>query len=451
MSSAELSAPRVYLFLHAHPSFFDKVLVREMRAAGATCRLINLSLGDRIFRSGTGAVDYRGRLRGWPRFLADFIDAERVTDIVYYADQHPCHRLARAVARARGVRCFAYEFGYLRPDWITLEREGMGVLSHFPDDPDLIERLAATVDRRDRQVRYPYTFAAEAVNEVTYHLAPVFIPFLYPHDVRDRLHHPLVEYLSYVPKLARRRRDHEVAHRLIAQLTGGGVSYFVVIMQMQGDYQVRRSSPYPRMRDLITTVLGSFVRCAPADHRLVFKMHPLENGLGNWPGVIRAEAAARGCGERVDVIDGGDLSALFRSCRGVVTLNSTAGLTALTHGVPVKALGIAVYDMPRVTFQGPLDHFWRAPTPPRRATVDALVTVLAACIQVKGNFFTPEGRAAAAQEFTRRLLSDDVHNGGAFVDPPPRLEKARRLGVPGADDTVHIDGRPPARVGTGAP
>ena len=440
MISGELPAPRVYLFLHSHPSLFNKVLVERMRAAGAECHLINLSLGDRLFRHGTGAVNFRGRLRDWPRFLAAFIRDKRVTDIVYYADQRPYHRIARTVARDHGVRCFAYEFGYLRPDWITLEREGMGVLSHFPDDPDLVERLAAEVgDHQPPNHRYPFTFAAEAVNEVTYHLTPVFLPFLYPHYVRDRFYHPLVEYVSYLPKLFRRRRNHRRANAVIRQLVAAGTPYFVVVMQMQGDYQVRRSSPYRRLHDCIDQIIESFGRHAPAGSRLVFKMHPLENGIENWPAVIRARSVAGGCGDRVDVIDGGDLSALLHDCRGVVTLNSTAGLTALIEGVPVKTLGIAVYDMPRVTFQGPLDAFWHEARPPERRTVKALVELLAATIQVKGNFFTPAGRAAAAAEVTRRLTSADVHNFGAFVDPPPRLEKARRLGVPGADDALEIE------------
>jgi capsular polysaccharide export protein len=344
------------------------------------------------------------------------------------------------VARDHGVRCFAYEFGYLRPDWITLEREGMGVLSHFPDDPDLVERLAAEVgDHRPPPQRYPFTFAAEAVNEVTYHLTPVFLPFLYPHYVRDRFYHPLVEYVSYLPKLFRRRRNHRRANAVIRQLVAAGTPYFVVVMQMQGDYQVRRSSPYRSLRDFIDQIIESFGRHAPPGFRLVFKMHPLENGIENWPGVIRARSVAGGCGDRVDVIDGGDLTALLHDCRGVVTLNSTAGLTASIEGVPVKTLGIAVYDMPRVTFQGPLDTFWNEARPPERRTVQALVKLLATTIQVKGNFFTPAGRAAAAEEFTRRLTSGDVHNFGAFVDPPPRLAKARRLGVPGADDALEVE------------
>ncbi len=438
---------RVFLFLQSHPSFFGKAVIEHLRARGAPCHVVNLSLGDWIFRRGTGALNYRGSLVDWPAFLEKLVEREGVSDIVFYADQRPYHRAARALARRTGRRAWAYEFGYLRPDWITLERSGLGAFSHFPDDPDLVEGLAAGLHFAMPQAHYPYTFNDEALNEVLFHLTPVFFPFAFPRYIRDRYYHPLVDYLSYIPKLVTRRARQRRARRVVDDLAGSRDGYFVVVMQMQGDYQVRRASSYRRLHEMIEEVLASFAAMAHQDERLLFKMHPLESGFENWPRVIRAEAAARGLGERVVVIDGGDLRRLLRHGRGVVLLNSTAGLTALMEGVPVKTLGIAVYDMPRLTHQGPLDTFWTRPEPPTRRTVEAFVKLLAASVQVKGNFFTPEGRAAAVPEFARRLLEEDENACGAFVDPPPRLEKARRMGVPGANfDEIEVgEPSPPSR------
>jgi capsule polysaccharide modification protein KpsS len=35
------------------------------------------------------------------------------------------------------------------------------------------------------------------------------------------------------------------------------------------------------------------------------------------------------------------------------------GFSALSHGAPVKTCGLAIYDIAGLTFQGPLDVFWR--------------------------------------------------------------------------------------------
>jgi capsular polysaccharide export protein len=421
---------RVFLFLQSHPSFFGREVVRHMRGKGQTCHVVNLYLGDWWFRLGTGAVNYTGSLADWPDWLETFIDRHRITDIVYYADQRPYHRIARKIARARGIDCTAYEFGYLRPDYITLERGGMGPFSHFPDDPDQIERLASDLPDRMPDGYYPYGFSDEAVNEVSYHLIPWFLPFLFPRYRRDRLYTPLTEYISYIPKLLLKRRRMREADRVVEARCADNAPFFTVIMQMQGDYQVRRAAAYPHLNDMVNEVLASFAEHAPEDARLVFKMHPLENAVERRPRNIRRAAVDHGLAERVDVIDGGNLTRLYNRTSGIVLLNSTAGLTGILQGIPVKTLGIAIYDMPRLTHQGPLDSFWTAPQRPDPNTAAAFRKLLTTSIQVKGNFFTPAGRAAAVPEFARRLIEGDINSHGAFVEPPPRLAKARAMSVP---------------------
>jgi hypothetical protein len=45
--------------------------------------------------------------------------------------------------------------------------------------------------------------------------------------------------------------------------------------------------------------------------------------------------------------------------RGVVVVNSTVGLSALLHEVPVKVCGRAIYDIPGITYSGRLKNFWK--------------------------------------------------------------------------------------------
>jgi capsular polysaccharide export protein len=202
------------------------------------------------------------------------------------------------------------------------------------------------------------------------------------------------------------------------------------MLQMQGDYQLRRAGHYPDLDKMAEEVLSSFAHHAADGRHLVFKMHPLENALHDWPGIIRRIAARHGVAGRVHVIDGGNLGQLYQQASGAVLINSTAGLAALQQGLPVKVLGIAIYDIARLTHQGPLDTFWEAPEAPVPETLAAFRKLLIASVQVKGNFFTREGRARAVPEFARRLIARDVNGHGAFLDPPPRLARARAMGVP---------------------
>ncbi|MEM8794691.1 MAG: capsular biosynthesis protein [Pseudomonadota bacterium] len=430
---AHQSAPtpdRCFLFLQPHPSGFGRAILREMDRRNITYRIINVSLGDFIYRFGFKATNYIGKVRNWRTYLEAFIDEHGITDIVYYSDQRPYHRIARAVAYQRGLRAFAYEFGYFRPDWITLERSGMGVFSHFPEDPALIRRLAEDLEANDPEGFYPHTFFAEAFNEVVYNFIPVFFPYLFHHYRRDRLYHPIRDYPSYVPRLLRSGKKNREASRTIEALTKSDAQYFVVPMQMQGDYQVRRCSHYPHLREMIEEVIGSFAENAAKDIKLVFKIHPLDNNIEDWAGIIERTAYHHNCSERVTTIDGGNLNRLLGSCAGVILVNSTTGITALQAGIPVKVLGIAIYDIAGLSHQGSLDTFWTDPEKPDKTLMEAFSKLMKASIQIKGNFFNPEGKEVGARHFVDRLIEDKVNGHGAFVEPPPRVAKAKRMGVP---------------------
>ena len=45
------------------------------------------------------ALNYRGRFSRWRDFLEDLVKQEEVTDIIYYGDRKPYHRIAVEVAK----------------------------------------------------------------------------------------------------------------------------------------------------------------------------------------------------------------------------------------------------------------------------------------------------------------------------------------------------------------
>ncbi|MGF1658720.1 MAG: capsular biosynthesis protein [Rubrimonas sp.] len=410
---------RTVLFLQGPPSRLWVEIADALEARGARALRVDLCLADQLWWRRGGAVAYRGRLRHWRRWLTAFTRREGVTDILYYADRLPYHRIAAKVARAEGIAAHALEFGYLRPDWLTLEREGGGAWSHFPQDPAL---MRADAPAPDFAIRYPHDFRTEAVAEVAYNLIMTAGRPLFPFYASDKFYAPIFDYLCWLPKLATERRRRARAARVQAACAEGRWPYTLVALQMQSDYQLRHSAPFHDQGEMIDEILRSFAAHAASDHRLVFKLHPLDNGWENWPARAARSAAALGVADRVLVLDGGDLGALIGGAQGVIVANSTVGLHALRAGAPVKALGAAVYDMAGLTHQGPLDGFWRAPPPPEPDLLRRFTATLAAEIQVKGSVYHPEGRRLAAAEVAARIVEGRVgpasHRGEPHAVPP---------------------------------
>lgn len=410
---------RTILFLQGPPSTFWSQLADAVEARGGGVRRVHLCLADALFWRRRDGVSYRGRLSRWRGWLTEFIRAEGVTDILYYADQLPYHRIAAEAARAEGIGAHAAEFGYLRPDWITFEREGTGAFSHFPDDP---AALRADAPDPDLAPRHTHRFAVEAAGEVAFGLSLTFGRPLYPCYVSDRRYPPLFDYACWLARLARARGAARRAAAAQGRLLTGQAPYFLVALQIQSDYQLRANAPYRHQSDMIAETLADFAAHAPAGLRIGVKLHPLDNGWENWPAVIARAAAAAGLGDRVETVEGGDLGLLVCGAQGVVVINSTVGVHALRAGKPVKALGPAVYAMPGLTDQRPLAAFWRDPTPPDPATLRLFLATLADEIQVRGSFYDPEGRRAAAAAMADRLVRGEVGpRAHALGAAPPRL------------------------------
>jgi capsular polysaccharide export protein len=214
---------------------------------------------------------------------------------------------------------------------------------------------------------------------------------------------------------------------MVSRLVSDRRRFFLFPLQLQNDYQLRCNAGFKHQSDAIRTVVQSFADNAAKDAWLVIKCHPLDNGGERWPEHIGRVAKAANVSERILYIDGGKLPLLLDHACGTVTINSTVGMHALIAGCPVKVLGTALFDIEGLTHRSTLDSFWTSPSKPDPALVDALVRALAGTTQVRGDFFTKEGRHSAIATFVERLTTGTVNGAGAFVTPPPRLGACRHL------------------------
>jgi capsular polysaccharide export protein len=412
--------PRSFLFLQGLASRFFERLGAALAERGHAVHRINFNGGDRVFWRLPGAVDYRGNLHDWPSFLDRLLVEYQVTDIILFGDCRPLHRLAIPLARARSVRVHVVEEGYLRPGWISFEEGGVNANSPLPRDPSWYREAAAGLPAWRDSPAPPESFRRRAAEDVLYTAARLAAAAWFPHYRTHRAHHPLIEYAGWIGRLAGRHRAERHAAATIAALPGRGGPVFLLPLQLDGDYQIR-NSPLGGVLPAIEQVVASFVRHAAPDARLLAKLHPLDDGLVDWARVVRRVAAEAGVSERVLVIDGGAIEAALRQARAVVTVNSTVGMTALGRGMPVIALGQAIYDLPGLAVQGALDAFWQMPTPPDAQLYDAFRRVLAARAMIPGGFFSEAGLWLAVDAAVQRLEAAAPQPRRAGVAEPAAL------------------------------
>jgi capsular polysaccharide export protein len=393
--------PRSFLFLQGPIArFFDR-LGGALAARGHRVHRINLHFGDQLFWR-LPATHYRGRFEDWRGFVAAMLEQHQVTDLVLHGDRRPYHIVAAEEARARGIAVIATDLGYVRPDWITLEYDGMTTYSRFPRDPAAIRTLAAKLPEPEMGPRFHTPFWLIALLDVVYNLGLVFGRPFYPHYRYHSIVHPFAEYAGWIwsrlKKLFTARATAAEKRRL--QTESG--SYFLVPLQISTDFQIRGHSPFRDVREAVHEIIASFAASGSA-RRLVFVVHPLDNGLIGWSRFVARLARRFAVAEQVMVLDGGTPTELLRNAAGIVTINSTIGVTALHHGVPVKVLGNAVFDIAGLTCQSSLAAFWHDPLPPDAELMAAFLRALIGTTQVKGGYYERTSQACAIAGFVERL------------------------------------------------
>lgn len=396
---------RTFLFLQGLASPFFVRLGRALKDRGYGVARVNLNLGDSIFWNIPGAVAYRGAFEDWRGFLARFMDERNVTDLVLFGDGRPYHRVAIATAQLRGVRVHVFEEGYFRPNWITLEEGGVNGFSGLPRDPETIDRIAAEVADVPSPLPIAGDMRARTFWDVLYNCSQVFAPYVYPRYKRYRPNHCLVEYAGWIGRMVRGKAEARRASAVERMLRRGKGPYYLLPLQLDSDYQIRLHSPFSAMTEVVDFVARSFAAHAPANAKLVVKLHPLDNGLVNRRKATRITADRTGLGDRLVYLDGGDGDALVKNAAGVVVVNSTMGTMALERGVPTIALGQAIYDVEGMTHQGTLESFWTAPVAPSPARVAAFRKVVTARTQLNGGFYSREAIRVAVDNAIARMAA----------------------------------------------
>ncbi len=395
------------LFLQGLPGGSFWHLGQALRAQGCEVLRINFNGGDQLdWRE--QAIDFRGEPDEWPSFLSDVIQQNRVSDIVLFGDCRPLHRTASAVAEALSVTMHVFEEGYIRPDWVTLELDGVNGHSPLPHDPDWYRSAAQSLPPVASAPALGQTFGRRARETFCYHAAAILLRWRYPFYRTHRPWGALTEGYGWVKRWVRRGGSRRRSAEALCRIER--LHYFLFALQLDSDYQIRVHSPFAGMGPVLELVVESFARNAPRTAFLVIKEHPLDNGLMNWRSAVARSATRHGVLDRIVYCDVGDIDALVRGSDGLVTVNSTTGTLGLAAGVPVVALGTAVYDMSGLTHQAGLDVFWTAPQAPCADLYEAFRRVLVDRCLVRGGFYSNEGLSMLIDGAVPRIVW-----GGAAV------------------------------------
>ncbi|MEM7188379.1 MAG: capsule biosynthesis protein CapA, partial [Pseudomonadota bacterium] len=319
----------------------------------------------------------------------------------------PIHKMALKIAGERGLRTHCFEEGYLRPSWITYERDGNNGNSRLMSIslPGMAQALGQGTKPEEE---IPATWGDS--RQHLWHSARYHLRCLVPTGRYGRLQRhrdmPLVKECAiyarrgFVAPWIRLRRGIQQWMLLRSSKT-----FHLVLLQLSFDASMQVHSDYRSTADFIEHVVDAFAEGAHADDYLVLKAHPFEDGRENLGRIIRDVARDLGVGDRVIFIDGGKkLATLLDRARSAITVNSTAAQQALWRGLPVAAMGRAIYRKPGLVSEQTLAGFLRHPRRPDLRSYWLFRQFLLETSQIAGSFYGEQGRARLIEQLTGRML-----------------------------------------------
>ncbi|MCF1431992.1 MAG: capsular biosynthesis protein [Shewanella sp.] len=327
--------------------------------------------------------------------------------MLVYGDCRSYHALAAKVCKRLNIAFWALEEGYLRPDFVTMEQGGVNANSpHYPVRANLANYKAHTPG--SYRVIVGKTFSARAWYASRYHINKFQGRIRYPHFVDHRPWGLVKEALSWVKggliKLSYKHRD----KALLTHLKAHSGSVFLLPLQVSEDFQIRNHSNYRDVASVINEVVTSFARHSDPQDRLLIKHHPMDRGFIDYHQQISRLAADLNIQDRVHYGYELPLPKVYPLLKGVVTVNSTVGFSALLHQVPVKCLGKALYDIRGLTSGVPLSRFWHEQAKVDMQVFDNVRMAFLYETQLNGCFY--KDMELTAQKVSQKIASSKTQH-----------------------------------------
>ena len=406
-----------FLFLQGPHGPFFWSLAQIIRSAGARIEKIGFNQGDTFYwRDANSYTPFQDEMSNWPDFIKAKLETG-VTDLVLYGDEREIHKTAIKMAQSKGIRIHFFEEGYLRPYWVTYERQGLN--GHSPvaamPIPKMIDALKnLEPDQPEAPARWG-ELRSHIFHGGLYHFQVMMRNGAYPKYLSHREKTVQQEFLYHLRKLFRMPYMAVKTIRERARIFRSGRSYHLVLLQLEHDASVKLHSDYASIRDFIDEVLDSYIEGAPKHHLLVFKAHPLDDFSNQFDRHIRKRAHELGRSDMIRFVHGGPLARLLDQAKSVVTINSTGAQQALWRGIPVKSMGRSVYNKPELVSSQSLADFFTQPDAPDLTAYREYRRYLLETSQIMGGFYSARSRIRLLRSVVDLMLAD--------ADPYERLQK----------------------------
>ena len=333
-------------------------------------------------------IKYDQNINYFKKFLSKTLINYEIKHIFMYGNVLIPHKQALDLVQelkieGNNINTHIFELGYLRPNFVTLENEGINYNSSliksrefylkqdsFSDLPIPKKHARFRIRKIWKTISFiNHSFKNYKIVEKEHKLQPKPIYIWY------QIKGFILKYFFFFT-------EYKLKNYFL------GKNYFLVILQVSTDSQLTEGSDFKDNKKFIYKVIKDFAEANPNGVNLVFKHHPRDRGYTNYFNQIKKISNEFDVLNKVFYFHDYFLSKLFQNpnCKGTVLINSTVGYQSLYHSVPVKSLGITPYNIEGLSGQQDLTSFFRNPSIVDRLLFKKFYKHVMENSQINGNF-----------------------------------------------------------------
>ena len=332
-------------------------------------------------------INFDKDIKYFPEFLEKLVIEKNIKHIFMYGNvliPH-CDALDLVIKlnkNGNNIQSHIFELGYIRPNFVTLEQNGVNYNSSFILNKEFYSKQES------------YKYFPEAIKQglrirklwkaITFfkHSFTNYKIVDFEHKLQPKPSYLWFQVKGFLLKYYYFFKEYKCKIDFLKN------NYFIVILQVATDSQLLKGSIIKDNHKFINLVIKNFSEADIRNIKLVFKHHPRDRGYNNYSNYIKKISRNYKIDSQVKYIHDYPLSKIFTNsnCLGTVLINSTVGYQALFHRIPLKSLGITPYNIEGLADQKELKLFFKNPSKVDYDLFNKFYKYILENSQINGNF-----------------------------------------------------------------
>jgi len=372
------------LFLQGPIGYFFKNLQTFFKTKEAkNIYQIGFNYGDEFYSNKDNYISFTDDINfRFEKYIKNFFIEKEINTIFLIGEYRLMHKIAIKVAQKLHIKIIVFEEGYIRPNFITMESNGVNANSNLKNKFYKRWNKINNINI-DKSKSHQYLYAT--IYSILYFIFYIKYPNYNHHKTLNPFIHAFWGVRAYLRLNLYKITEKDFLNKIKDK------NYYFVPLQIYNDFQIVEHSKYLNIEEFIEEVIFEFSKVNfNKETHLVFKHHPMGRGIKHYGEFIKKCIIKYNLKKNmIHYIHEVHLPTLIRNAQGVITVNSTVGLSSLYHGVPTFITGKnTIFDIEDISnYKKTYEEFFLNPEKPNEVKFNYLYNYIIQETQIYGDFY----------------------------------------------------------------